>query len=459
MHGPRPLQHLPELRADRPRRAPAREGRGRRARSRAPGDGADRYTRVRLLLVARAALARAGEAARGARQLPPGGRAPRGDRGHRAPRAGTRGMRRRDDQRRRRPRRGASPPRRGRAAARPRAGGRGPRRRSGGCRRCAQRPRATGSGPSTSAARRSAAGRASCRTSAAHAWLGDRRGPRRRGRRGRRRRGIPRGARACSPTTARCASTPPSCGRTAATCATPGASARRSTSSSGPPRSPRTSRASRRQRASDTAPAVRAPESTPLRRLESRPVVEDVVRPAGPTRSGSRPGTGATRPASFATASHGDDPRAGGLEQARAWQRPDGAVCVQAASEAGVEHGCGSSSRVDDDHSEFLRRFADDPLLGRATRHLRGLRPLRTATVAHALLRAVAGPADHLARGAGDRAARRPRVDPAARRAPRRADRRRPRALLARRAAAASGSAPGAARRSSGSAAAPTSRR
>ena len=46
---------------------------------------------------------------------------------------------------------------------------------------------------------------------------------------------------------------------------------------------------------------------------------------------------------------------------------------------------------LDDDHSEFLRRFADDPLLGRATVHLRGLRPMRTATVAHALLRAVCG--------------------------------------------------------------------
>jgi 3-methyladenine DNA glycosylase/8-oxoguanine DNA glycosylase len=46
---------------------------------------------------------------------------------------------------------------------------------------------------------------------------------------------------------------------------------------------------------------------------------------------------------------------------------------------------------LDDDHSEFLRRFADDPLLGRATKHLRGYRPPRTATVAQALLRAVCG--------------------------------------------------------------------
>ena len=52
-----------------------------------------------------------------------------------------------------------------------------------------------------------------------------------------------------------------------------------------------------------------------------------------------------------------------GLEQVRAWQRPDGAVCVQAASEAGVEH-VRFVLGLDDDHSEFLRRFADDPLLG-----------------------------------------------------------------------------------------------
>jgi 3-methyladenine DNA glycosylase/8-oxoguanine DNA glycosylase len=44
---------------------------------------------------------------------------------------------------------------------------------------------------------------------------------------------------------------------------------------------------------------------------------------------------------------------------------------------------------ADDDHATFLRRFARDPLLGTATRELAGLRPLRTATVTHALLKAV----------------------------------------------------------------------
>jgi DNA-3-methyladenine glycosylase II len=46
---------------------------------------------------------------------------------------------------------------------------------------------------------------------------------------------------------------------------------------------------------------------------------------------------------------------------------------------------------LDDDHSEFVRRFERDPLLGETLRQIRGLRPMRTATVAQALLRAVAG--------------------------------------------------------------------
>src|SRR5207253_239726 len=79
-----------------------------------------------------------------------------------------------------------------------------------------------------------------------------------------------------------------------------------------------------------------------------------------------------------------------GLERVRAWQRPDGAIRVAAESEAGVEH-VRFVLGLDDDHSEFVSRFARDPLLGGLMPSLRGLRPLRTATVAHALLRAVAG--------------------------------------------------------------------
>ncbi|HEY6052663.1 MAG TPA: hypothetical protein VIU86_01965, partial [Gaiellaceae bacterium] len=76
--------------------------------------------------------------------------------------------------------------------------------------------------------------------------------------------------------------------------------------------------------------------------------------------------------------------------RAQAWQRPDGAVCIRAADEAAVER-MRFCLALDDDHSEFLRRFARDPLIGRATRELRGLRPARVPTVAQALLRAVAG--------------------------------------------------------------------
>jgi 3-methyladenine DNA glycosylase/8-oxoguanine DNA glycosylase len=120
-------------------------------------------------------------------------------------------------------------------------------------------------------------------------------------------------------------------------------------------------------------------------------VVEDVVRPAGPysLRLSARHGSDATRVVREGVLTAAI-PCEGGLEQARAWQRPDGAVCVEAASEESLVR-MRFILAVDDDHSEFLHRFADDPLVGRATRHLRGMRPLRTATVAHALLRAVAG--------------------------------------------------------------------
>jgi 3-methyladenine DNA glycosylase/8-oxoguanine DNA glycosylase len=46
---------------------------------------------------------------------------------------------------------------------------------------------------------------------------------------------------------------------------------------------------------------------------------------------------------------------------------------------------------LDDDTSEFHRRFAHDPLLGPSVRRLRGMRPRRRATVTHAVIRAVCG--------------------------------------------------------------------
>jgi 3-methyladenine DNA glycosylase/8-oxoguanine DNA glycosylase len=75
---------------------------------------------------------------------------------------------------------------------------------------------------------------------------------------------------------------------------------------------------------------------------------------------------------------------------ARAWQSPDGSVTIRSESVEAAEK-LRWVLALDDDHSEFLRRVADDPLLGRAAKHLRGLRPVRTATVAQALLRAVCG--------------------------------------------------------------------
>jgi DNA-3-methyladenine glycosylase II len=79
-----------------------------------------------------------------------------------------------------------------------------------------------------------------------------------------------------------------------------------------------------------------------------------------------------------------------GVEWAGARQRPDGRVELQALSEEGLER-IRFALGLDDDHSEFLRRFSGDPLLRTAIRSLRGLRPVRLATVTHALLRAVAG--------------------------------------------------------------------
>ena len=80
----------------------------------------------------------------------------------------------------------------------------------------------------------------------------------------------------------------------------------------------------------------------------------------------------------------------GRAEAASAWQRTDGIVCIRAESDAAIDR-MRFVLALDDDHSEFVRRFADDPLLGEAVRTFRGLRPMRAATVVHALLRALCG--------------------------------------------------------------------
>jgi len=73
-----------------------------------------------------------------------------------------------------------------------------------------------------------------------------------------------------------------------------------------------------------------------------------------------------------------------------AWQQPDGLVCLRATGEAALSQ-LRFVLALDDDHTPFVLRFRGDPLLGRTIRHLRGLRPVRLATVAHALLRALCG--------------------------------------------------------------------
>ena len=84
---------------------------------------------------------------------------------------------------------------------------------------------------------------------------------------------------------------------------------------------------------------------------------------------------------------------AAGPALARVRQRPDGTLAVRLESrepDAAMEI-LRFVLAADDDHSEFLRRFRDDSLLGPRIRTLRGMRPLRVATVTHALLKAVCG--------------------------------------------------------------------
>jgi 3-methyladenine DNA glycosylase/8-oxoguanine DNA glycosylase len=79
-----------------------------------------------------------------------------------------------------------------------------------------------------------------------------------------------------------------------------------------------------------------------------------------------------------------------GVARAAAWQQPDGRVELRSTSEEALEQ-LRFVVPLDADHSEFLRRFADDQLLRRTIRVLRGKRPLRVGTVTQALVRAVCG--------------------------------------------------------------------
>ena len=77
-----------------------------------------------------------------------------------------------------------------------------------------------------------------------------------------------------------------------------------------------------------------------------------------------------------------------GGELASARQLPDGRLVLRTETEAGLEQ-LRFVLGADDDHTPFLDRFRDDALLSGPIRHLKGLRPIRTATVTHALLRAI----------------------------------------------------------------------
>lgn len=82
---------------------------------------------------------------------------------------------------------------------------------------------------------------------------------------------------------------------------------------------------------------------------------------------------------------------------AHVWQWRDGTIGARLDGGNGVLRREEAVERlrfllaVEDDHSEFLHRFKRDPLLADAIRRMPGLRPLRTGTVTHALLKAVCG--------------------------------------------------------------------
>jgi 3-methyladenine DNA glycosylase/8-oxoguanine DNA glycosylase len=119
--------------------------------------------------------------------------------------------------------------------------------------------------------------------------------------------------------------------------------------------------------------------------------LERVVRPAGPFSLAL-----STKHASDATRHLRDGLltttlRVGDrVEVGSARQVADGRVVLRAESEEGFER-LRFVLAVDADHSEFLRRFARDPMIGEATMKFQGMRQLRLPTVAQTFLRAFCG--------------------------------------------------------------------
>ena len=121
--------------------------------------------------------------------------------------------------------------------------------------------------------------------------------------------------------------------------------------------------------------------------------VEQVVRPTGPyslvlCMRHATDATRSVRDGVLGTTLLVDGGRR--VELARAFQRHDGAIVLQAESEEGIDR-LRFVLAIDADHSEFLRRFRSDPLIGRTTRLFAGMRQLRMPTVAQSLLRAFCG--------------------------------------------------------------------
>lgn len=79
-----------------------------------------------------------------------------------------------------------------------------------------------------------------------------------------------------------------------------------------------------------------------------------------------------------------------GVARACAFQQADGRIELRSHSEEALEQ-LRRALPLEEDHSEFLRRFADDPLLGRTIKVLPGKRPIRTGSVTQSLVRAVCG--------------------------------------------------------------------
>jgi 3-methyladenine DNA glycosylase/8-oxoguanine DNA glycosylase len=119
--------------------------------------------------------------------------------------------------------------------------------------------------------------------------------------------------------------------------------------------------------------------------------LERVVRPSGPYTLAL-----CTRHASDATRRLRDGTltttlRVGDrVELGSASQTVDGRLVLRAESEDGIER-LRFVLALDADHTEFLHRFARDPLIGEATSKFQGMRQLRLPTVAQTLLRAFCG--------------------------------------------------------------------